>query len=103
MKKILLLSLSAFAAMGLSSCMNGDYDANPLTVNSGTNPLNTGGGGGGGGGGGSSFSWTGNEPMSAKIDGIDFLANTGSVSFTHVTGGGANYDAVQGTGPTGVM
>ena len=48
MKKILFISaFAACAAMGLSSCMNGDYDANPLTVNSGGNPLipiNPGGG-----------------------------------------------------------
>ncbi len=40
MKKILFISaFAACAAMGLSSCMNGDYDANPDTVNTGGNPL----------------------------------------------------------------
>ena len=51
MKKILFTFLfAACAAMGLSSCMNGDYDANPLNANSNANPLlNTGSGGSGGG------------------------------------------------------
>ena len=40
MKKILFASLFAgCAAIGLSSCMNGDYDADPTGTASGKNPL----------------------------------------------------------------
>src|SRR6185369_7341708 len=50
-KKVLFTSLLiACAAMGLSSCMNGDYDATPMSNNGTTNPLGNNGGGGGGGG-----------------------------------------------------
>src|SRR4051812_14009784 len=69
MKKILFASFfAASAAMGFSSCMNGDYDANPNSVNSGTNPLqnNNGGGGSGGSSGGATGSIT------AKVDGTSY-------------------------------
>lgn len=57
MKKVFFASLfAACAAFGLSSCMNGDYDATPNSNNGGANPLagsgGSGGGGGTGGGGG---------------------------------------------------
>ncbi len=52
MKKILFATFfSAAAALSFSSCMNGDYDANPSTTNSNSNPLNTGGSSSGTGGG----------------------------------------------------
>jgi hypothetical protein len=92
MKKVLFSTLfAACAAMGLSSCMNGDYDANPNGVNSGTNPLsqpNTGGSGGTGGGGGgitgnfndaAYYSWTGTDPLSVKINGTLHQATGASV------------------------
>lgn len=42
MKKVLFTSLFlAAAAMGLSSCMNGDYDATPDADTGGDNPLKT--------------------------------------------------------------
>lgn len=65
MKKFLVATVfAATAAMGLTSCMNGDYDANPVTSNTGGNPLNP-----GGGTGGSKFDWSGTAPMSVKLDG----------------------------------
>jgi hypothetical protein len=83
MKKFLVASLfAATAAMGLSSCMNGDYDANPTTNNGGNNPLNP---GGGNGGGGSSFDWGGNAPMTVKLDGNGW--GPGNVSYLPSIGG----------------
>ena len=74
MKRILLASVfAACASMGLSSCMNGDYDANPKGTNTGQNPLNP-----PGGGNNNSFNWSGTAPMSAKVDGTGWNANTGS-------------------------
>lgn len=81
MKKFLVASLfAASAAMGLSSCMNGDYDANPATNNSGGNPLNP-----GGGSGGSNFDWSGTAPMSVKLDGNAW--GPGNVSYMPSVGG----------------
>src|SRR5690606_31645003 len=90
MKKILFTSLiAACAAMGLSGCISGDYDANPDGTTSGANPLNppgsggSGGSGGGGGTGGSGntggpgFNWSGTDPWSAKVDGVPLVV-TGS-------------------------
>src|SRR6185295_11405286 len=69
MKKVFFTSLfAACAAMGLSSCMNGDYDANPNANNSTANPLlNNGGNGGGGGGGGSA-----SGQVSFKVNGKQY-------------------------------
>lgn len=53
MKRLLFTTMiAACAAMGLSGCISGDYDANPDGTVSGTNPLNPPSSGGGGGGGG---------------------------------------------------
>ncbi|MEO6831048.1 MAG: DUF6252 family protein [Chitinophagaceae bacterium] len=59
MKKLLFSALFlSTIALGFSSCMNGDYDANPLTTNTTINPIKpvggSGNGGGNGGGGGGS-------------------------------------------------
>lgn len=98
MKKVLFASLfAACAAMGLSSCMNGDYDATPNANNSAPNPLaNTGGSGGGGGtsGGGGNFNWTGTDPMSAKIDGTSYTAT--GVTFSSITSGPLPYEGITG-------
>jgi len=95
MKKILYSVLfAAFAAAGLSSCMNGDYDANPTGVVGGNNPLNP-PGGGGGGGGGNSFNWTGTDPMSAKVDGNAWQAT----STTYIPSMVGFPASVTGTGP----
>lgn len=68
MKKFLFTSLfAACAAMGLSSCMNGDYDATPNANNGNPNPLATGGGNGGGGGGGGT-----SGTITCKIDGVSY-------------------------------
>ena len=75
MKKILFTSLfAACAAMSLSSCMNGDYDANPAVAASGTNPLNT----GNNNTSSNSFNWTGTDPMSVKMDGTAMQATSGT-------------------------
>src|SRR4051812_32605045 len=67
MKKVLFTSLfAACAAMGLSSCMNGDYDATPNANNGTTNPLANNNGGGGGGGG------TSGGSITCKIDGTSY-------------------------------
>lgn len=74
MKKILVASLfAASAAMGLSSCMNGDYDANPLTNNTTKNPLDT-----MPAGNVYLFDWNGTAPMSATIEGNPWHASTGT-------------------------
>lgn len=100
MKKILYTSLfAACAAMSLSSCMNGDYDANPATANTGSNPLNT--GGSGGSGGGSSFNWSGTDPLSAKIEGASYTGT--SASFISNGSGPIQYDAVSSTLNGGVI
>ncbi len=94
MKKVLFTSLFlACAAMGLSSCMNGDYDANPNANNGTTNPLaNNGGGGSGGGGGGTGG---GSGPGTAAKGEIRFRLNGSSnVTFT-----GSNYTIVGTTDP----
>lgn len=50
MKKLLFSALFlSTCALGFSSCMNGDYDANPLTTNTTKNPIKDEGNGGGGG------------------------------------------------------
>ena len=84
MKKILLASLLAVSALGLQSCNNGDYDVNPATTASGTNPLNTGGNGGGGGGGSASGTIT------CKVDGVSysFTGNYSIVGTQRSIGGG---------------
>lgn len=93
MKKILLTSLiAACASFSLSSCMNGDYDANPAGTASGTNPLTppSTGGGGGGTSSPSFYSWNGTDPISAKIDGTGYQASVSSaqeVSNTYVVQG----------------
>jgi hypothetical protein len=82
MKKILFISaFAACAAMGMSSCMNGDYDANPDTVNTGGNPLTpvNPGGGGGNSNDPAYYSWNGTDPVSAKIDGAAYQA-TGAMA-----------------------
>jgi hypothetical protein len=82
MKKLILAASILFCtALTITSCNNGDYDADPNTDNSGIpNPIppdDGGGNGGGSGGGNSSFNWTGTDPMSAKIDGVAFQATSG--------------------------
>jgi hypothetical protein len=81
MKKFLFASLfAACAAMGLSSCMNGDYDADPTNVINGNNPLNPTNptGGGGNPNDPSYYSWSGTDPVSAKIDGTAYQATGAS-------------------------
>jgi hypothetical protein len=93
MKKVLFASLfAACASIGLSSCMNGDYDANPNGTNSGANPLNTGGTGGTGGGGA-----TGN--ITCKVDGTTytFSGKWGAVGSQRVMSGSMSDN---GTGRT---
>ncbi len=98
MKKLLFSSLfAACAAMGLSSCMNGDYDATPTSNNGSTNPLNptgggSGGSGGGSGGGGGSFNWSGTDPISAKIDGTAYTGSSATFSSSSV--GSIQFDAI---------
>ena len=94
MKKILFsILIAASASAGFSSCMNGDYDANPGGVVNGNNPLNPPGSGGGGGGG--SFNWNGTDPMSAKVDGNAWQA----ASTTYVPSIMGFPASVTGTGP----
>jgi hypothetical protein len=92
MKKILFaLSICCCTAVTMSSCDNGAYDADPNTNNSGTSVPNM-----SGGGGNSSFSWSGKDPMSAKINGASFQATTGSAAVSAgklVIGGSAGTDA----------
>ncbi len=96
MKKIIFTSLfAAFAAAGLSSCMNGDYDANPTVTATGTNPLTPVNTGGGGGGGNNSFNWNGTDPMSAKINGTGWQAT--DITFAPSVNGLP--EAVVGNGP----
>ncbi len=65
MKKVLFASLfAASAVFGLSSCVNGDYDATPTTNNGTPNPLNQNNGSNG------STSSTGN--ITAKVDGTSY-------------------------------
>jgi hypothetical protein len=99
MKQILYASFfAAAAAIGLSSCMNGDYDANPATNSTTINPLTQTGGNGGTGGGGSNnnsnFNWSGTDPMSVKINGAGWQALAGT--FTAPPGFSA---FVAGNGP----
>jgi len=95
MKRVLFTTMiAACAAMGISGCMSGDYDANPDGTVSGTNPLNP-PGSGGGGGGGNNFNWSGTDPMSVKIDGTDFLP--AAAIFGNTTVGPFNFDYVQGS------
>jgi hypothetical protein len=96
MKKVFFTSLFlASAAMGLSSCMNGDYDANPNAVSSAPNPLNNnnGGSGGSGGGGGS----TGGT-ITCKVDGTNytFTQATYNVIGSMYTIAGGNSDGTNG-------
>jgi len=75
MKKIIFITLiAACAAMGVSSCMNGDYDANPAGVATGTNPLVPVTPANNGSNLPSYYSWTGTDPLSAKIDGTGYTA-----------------------------
>lgn len=67
-KAILAIAILFCTAATMSSCNNGAYDADPLNVNGGSNPL------GNGGGGSSKFDWGGIDPFSAKIDGTLFKA-----------------------------
>ena len=101
MKKLFFI-VAAIGLMSMSSCMNGDYDANPVTSNSGPNPLNTGGNGGGGGGGSNSkFDWSGTDPFSAKVDGVPFQSSIvlyvpafAGVSPASVTASGPNNTSI---------
>jgi hypothetical protein len=81
MKRLLYASIFATtAALGLSSCIRADYDADPKTVSNGVNPLtqtNNNNGGGNNGGNNNSFNWSGTDPMSAKIDGAAWQATAG--------------------------
>lgn len=78
MKRILYASFfAACAALSLSSCMNGDYDADPNTASTTTNPLNENKNNNNGGNNNNSFNWSGSEPMSCKIDGAGWQAQRG--------------------------
>jgi hypothetical protein len=68
MKILTISTILAVAVLSFASC-NKQYDTE--VSDSQTNNNNN----GSGGAGGSGFSWTGTAPMSAKINGIPFLAN----------------------------
>ncbi len=76
--RLFYLLLSFFCAAGFAACNNGEYDANPAGVNNNKNYLDSllNGDTSGTGTTGTSFNWTGTAPMSAKIEGADFLAET---------------------------
>lgn len=78
MKRILYASFfTAFAALSLTSCMNGDYDADPASVSTTINPLTqTNTNGSGGGSSNTSFTWSGTDPMSCKLDGAGWQAES---------------------------
>ena len=94
MKKLLFSSLfAACSVMGLSSCMNGDYDATPASNNAQPNPLANSGGSGGGSGSGGGGSSSG--PGTAAKGEIRFTLN-GSQNVTYT---GANYLIASGNDP----
>lgn len=80
MKK-LFYSLIVFStiAAGLSSCSNGDYTANPDTNANGSinplNPLKP-----------SDFSWGGDDPLSANLNGTKWVAETVALSYDSSVG-----------------
>ena len=87
MKKLILaVSLMLSASLTFMSCNNGVYDANPDTNNTGAPPN-------GGGGGGGSFTWTGTDPVSGKVDGVAFQCTSGAAidffGYLNVNGFGA--------------
>lgn len=70
MKKLLLAASVLFGTLAVTSCNNGDYDANPNTNNSNVlNPINP-------DNANSRFDWSGTDPMSAKIDGTQWKASS---------------------------
>lgn len=81
MKKLILAASLLFCtAATMTSCNNGDYDADPTTNNSGiaipdiTADNNN-----------NKFNWTGTAPLSVKVDGKAFQATTGSITASNGT------------------
>jgi len=75
MKKLILAASILFCtAATMTSCNNGDYDANPSTNNSGVaNPIPP--DGGGGGNGGSDCPAVNKTPISATVNGEEFVGD----------------------------
>lgn len=97
--KILTISTMLAVALSLASC-NKQYDTE--ISDSQTNNNN-----GGGGSGGSGFNWTGVAPLSAKVDGVPFLAvQTDCNEFAgyyYILGEAADGSSINPTVPVGAV
>jgi hypothetical protein len=99
MKKFLFSSLfAACAAMGLSACMNGDYDATPNSNNASPNPLansGNGGGGGGTGGGGGSIGTAAKGEIRCVVNGSNLIIT--NAKWQSIIGRGISGNLTTGT------
>lgn len=80
MKKVFYSLLCAGSLLGFAACSNGDYNANPDSVENGAvnpiTPLTS-----------DEYNWGGTDPMSAEINGAGWVAD--NASFT-LDGSGSN-------------
>lgn len=88
MKKVFYSALLLLGVYGFSACNNGDYKANPSSPANGAvnpiTPLKS-----------SEFTWSGDNPLSADINGVHWKA---SEAYWHLDSTGANIVIASGGG-----